>query len=781
MKNKLTFQLKRKGLAFQQDNLFFRNVILPQNNFFVQHIFLCFLFLCGCSTVFSQITFQKQIPVTGFYIESYADGSLLTGGYADSCARLCKINAQGDILWALQSCPTILAIQHYAPYIALSPNQDAWVISRKQVTATTQRSYFNRFDPNGNLLWSRMFSTQADEFGGIFWNHLSVDTEGNLWSVSSYYEQAIHRLAIFRVDAATNTLWQKEITVPPVNGHGAQLYGVFAASADDIFVFGSMTSPLGSSEANDGFVICFDRYGQVKWLKRYDTMQIDQIRSQFSNGDLLVSSSAFSNYLTLSRMRLDGSLVWVKKKLHASNGHILATPYVSWDKQSIWLIANWNYKSETQQDTVMLYKLDEAGMVRWGKGFWNCKYNFVYGGASTPDNGFALLWKHPQGTILTKINAEGQLNNGCPEPQGSTFDWTTPTINITSFSVDVTDGNLPAAEVFEWESVTVSSQDFCPDERPEAFFEAPDSVCTGVPLYLTADSTSLADTYIWNVPAGTPSQSSGINDTLSFLQKGLHNIALIQQYGFCSDTFQRDVQAIGLSSPNLADTVFCNSNPFSVDVTNTDAISYLWNDGNDMPTRLFSEPGLYAVTISDGACMQHDSFRLHYFTAPNLFLSPDTTVCEEATFIPSILLNEVSAWRWDGQVTDPPFAFGNMNGLRILEVLFNNGCVATDSINVQIVDCSDDAPVYIPNAISPQGNSANRSFEIFAPNVIPVQSAIYDRWGELLYRTSAGEWPQWDGTFRGRRVPAGVYLFVCELRFLDGSKRTFTRDITVVY
>ncbi|MCY7327984.1 MAG: hypothetical protein LH618_05515, partial [Saprospiraceae bacterium] len=249
----------------------------------MQHIFLCFLFLGGCSTVFSQTTFQKQIPVTGFYIDSYTDGSLLTGNYADSCARLCKINLQGDILWALQSCPTTLTSNHTVPYVALAPNQDAWVISRKQVTATTQHSYFNRFGPNGNLLWSRLFSTQADVFGGIFWNHLSVDTEGNLWSANSYSEQAIHRLALFRVDAATNTLWQKEITVPPVNGHGARLYGVFAASADDIFVFGSIDRPLGSTDANDGFVICFDRHGQLKWAKQYDTMQIDQIRSRFDN------------------------------------------------------------------------------------------------------------------------------------------------------------------------------------------------------------------------------------------------------------------------------------------------------------------------------------------------------------------------------------------------------------------------------------------------------------------------------------------------------------------
>ncbi|MCY7329063.1 MAG: gliding motility-associated C-terminal domain-containing protein, partial [Saprospiraceae bacterium] len=523
-----------------------------------------------------------------------------------------------------------------------------------------------------------------------------------------------------------------------------------------------------------------DRHGQLKWAKQYDTMQIDQIRSRFDNDDLLVSGS-WNGILTLARMRPDGSLVWVKRKVYPSGGYTLAVPYMSMDKQSIWLTALFNYTSEGQQDTTMLYKLDEAGNVLWGKGFWNCKYNFVYGGASTPDNGFALLWKHPQGTILTKINADGQLNNGCPEPQGSIFEWSTPTINITTFSVNVTDGDLPAAEVFEWESVTVFSQDFCPDERPEAFFEAPDSVCTGVPLYLTADTTSLADTYIWNVPAGTPSQSLGINDTLSFLQKGLHNIALIQQYGFCSDTFQRDVQAIGLTSPNLADTVFCNSNPFSVDVTNTDAISYLWNNGDTTSTRLFSQSGLYAVTISDANCVLQDSFTLTYFANPTLFLSPDTTVCEEATFIPSILPNEVSAWRWDGQITEPPFVFGNMNGLHILEVLFNNGCVASDSINVQIVDCSDDAPVYIPNAISLQENSSNRIFEIFAPNATPIQSVIYDRWGELLYSTSVGEWPQWDGTFRGRTVPAGVYVFACTLRFLDGSKKIFTRDITVVY
>jgi hypothetical protein len=61
---------------------------------------------------------------------------------------------------------------------------------------------------------------------------------------------------------------------------------------------------------------------------------------------------------------------------------------------------------------------------------------------------------------------------------------------------------------------------------------------------------------------------------------------------------------------------------------------------------------------------------------------------------------------------------------------------------------------------------------------------VYNRWGELLFENNDME-PNnflegWDGTFKGRLVEEGVYPYVVEAVFIDGSTELFSRDITLI-
>jgi hypothetical protein len=61
---------------------------------------------------------------------------------------------------------------------------------------------------------------------------------------------------------------------------------------------------------------------------------------------------------------------------------------------------------------------------------------------------------------------------------------------------------------------------------------------------------------------------------------------------------------------------------------------------------------------------------------------------------------------------------------------------------------------------------------------------IYDRWGELIYRAKdipLGDITKgWDGTFKGRKVNTGVYVYLFMIRFLDGEVLPFAGDITAL-
>jgi len=97
--------------------------------------------------------------------------------------------------------------------------------------------------------------------------------------------------------------------------------------------------------------------------------------------------------------------------------------------------------------------------------------------------------------------------------------------------------------------------------------------------------------------------------------------------------------------------------------------------------------------------------------------------------------------------------------------------------------------VYIPNVFIPANASGlNDHFNI---NVgLGVETVnylrIYDRWGALLYQRekfipnndnlSEG----WDGRFNGDFVSPGVFVYLAEVKFLDGRVLLYRGDVTVV-
>ena len=63
---------------------------------------------------------------------------------------------------------------------------------------------------------------------------------------------------------------------------------------------------------------------------------------------------------------------------------------------------------------------------------------------------------------------------------------------------------------------------------------------------------------------------------------------------------------------------------------------------------------------------------------------------------------------------------------------------------------------------------------------------VYDRWGELVYsrdkflpeNDNTGD--GWDGKFRGDFVDPAVFVYIIEVKFLDGRVLLYRGDVTVV-
>lgn len=112
-----------------------------------------------------------------------------------------------------------------------------------------------------------------------------------------------------------------------------------------------------------------------------------------------------------------------------------------------------------------------------------------------------------------------------------------------------------------------------------------------------------------------------------------------------------------------------------------------------------------------------------------------------------------------------------------------NGCQVEDRVTIFV---NRERQVYIPNAISPNDDGQNDRFLIYSGgDVLEILSLrVFDRWGEMVYEATniaPNDEPNgWDGTFRGRDMNTGVFIYVAEIQFIDGITEVFKGDLSLL-
>jgi len=84
-----------------------------------------------------------------------------------------------------------------------------------------------------------------------------------------------------------------------------------------------------------------------------------------------------------------------------------------------------------------------------------------------------------------------------------------------------------------------------------------------------------------------------------------------------------------------------------------------------------------------------------------------------------------------------------------------NACSASDEVFVKVLK----TPA-IPNTFSPNGDGIHDKWEIKYLDTYPGSTVeIYNRYGQLVFQ-STGYSKAWDGTFKGKPLPAGSYYYI---------------------
>lgn len=77
--------------------------------------------------------------------------------------------------------------------------------------------------------------------------------------------------------------------------------------------------------------------------------------------------------------------------------------------------------------------------------------------------------------------------------------------------------------------------------------------------------------------------------------------------------------------------------------------------------------------------------------------------------------------------------------------------------------------VFIPNTFSPNGNNVDDYFKVYSTVMRSMHLMVFNQWGVKIFETNdpAG---QWDGNYKGKPQPVGVYVYVVTGTLLDGTK-----------
>jgi len=251
-----------------------------------------------------------------------------------------------------------------------------------------------------------------------------------------------------------------------------------------------------------------------------------------------------------------------------------------------------------------------------------------------------------------------------------------------------------------------------------------------------------------------------------------------------------DVSCFGDSDGSLVISPIGGKAPFSYSL---DGTSY-----NGLSNVIGLSAGTYTAYIKDGNDCVWQSENISVAPAPEfevIINSVVTTIEQGDSLLLSLRFlnnNGNIQYSWS---TDGPDTLNCAEGL-CSEILVSpegetryeiyaidaNGCEANASINVLVAKTKK---VFVPTGFSPNGDGENDFLLIHGREGLTIQSfTVFDRWGEAVYQsnelTMNNSKNTWDGTFKGQPLNTGVFIWLLEVVFPDGTVEIYKGSTTLI-
>jgi gliding motility-associated-like protein len=283
--------------------------------------------------------------------------------------------------------------------------------------------------------------------------------------------------------------------------------------------------------------------------------------------------------------------------------------------------------------------------------------------------------------------------------------------------------------------------------------------------------------------------STAIVNNVTYNTHGLFPVTLIAEENGCSSSTTQTIElypnpVAGIQPVNAAgcDPQIVNFQNIS---TGASSMNYLWefSDGTtsteENPQHIFTPPGIYNYTLTVTTfdkCIDTNSVA----SVSSITVSPSPVSTFTATprvvsiFEPDInfynmFANDVVSWIYhfgDGGTSldeiDPMHTYSTWGDYTVTLTVSNQyDCANTSDLLIRILP---EFRFWVPNSFTP--GKADGLNDIFKPITIGVEDYtfyIFNRWGELIYKTNDTE-AGWNGTFKEKASPMDVYIWKCDFK-----------------
>jgi len=258
------------------------------------------------------------------------------------------------------------------------------------------------------------------------------------------------------------------------------------------------------------------------------------------------------------------------------------------------------------------------------------------------------------------------------------------------------------------------------------------------------------------------------------------NYALTITNGACStSTIFIVAQLNGPTSLNVTQNdAICESINGSINILNviggTAPYQYDFNNIGYSSVNSYSNlaQGTYTITVKDAeGCFYSQTFLINK-SAINLTIdlitNPPTCNDNDGSYV----INNFTSGT-------PPYLTSFNNGAYSGNLIFEQLSAGTYSISIKDSNMCEtpyvltmkengDYTLYIPNTFTPNNNTVNDIWYVKGTCLKQFKCIIYNRWGEKIKELNDIK-EGWDGTFKGKPVPDGVYVYLIEAETQNGT------------